>query len=194
VFRKAVSVVTVVGVPNSKEGILKASHVRILKESISRLFPNTSIRRYVVIPDASDRFSLGLVICGDGYLTTEVLHHLYNYTLNSLCISGGETGFIEKLEAFLLKADDDGKAVEDAMLEHEDLGPVLAGLGDSGGFVQKRTELEARSATILGDKLKFKDVLITKRDVMDALQFIRDGISFRGLRKAPGESILNRVP
>jgi hypothetical protein len=193
-FRKAVSVVTVVGVPNSNEGILKATHVRILKESISRLFPCTSIRRYVVIPDASDRLSLGLIICGAGYLTSECLHHIYNYLFNCFCIGGVENSFIQKLEAFLTTPEDDGTAFCDMLLEFEDLGPVLAGLGDAGGFVQKRAELEARSAVFLGDKAQFQEVLINRTDVTDALQFIRHGIAFKGLRKPPLESILNRIP
>jgi len=193
-FRKAVSVVVIVGVPNSKEGALKASHVKMLKEGVSRLFPRTGIRRYVVIPDASDRFSLGLIISGDGYLTSEVLHHVYNYLLNSFCIPGAEGTFIQKLESYLTTSDDDGSSIRDTMLEWEDLGPILAGLGDSGSFVQKRAELEARSVAILQDRVSFKEVLVTKQDVIDALCFVRDGIAYRGLRKAPMETILARVP
>jgi hypothetical protein len=194
-FRKALSVVTVISVPRSREGILKAHQVRILKATISRLFPRASIRRYVVVPDASEIVTLGLLICGNAYMSSEVLHHVYGYALNSFCVPGREDGFIQQIESYLLEGSaDKGKAVGQCLLERENLGSILVGLGDPGSFLQRRLELEARGTSILADRWQFDDVLLTSQDLMDALDFMRDGISYGGLRRSNTQTLLSRIP
>jgi hypothetical protein len=187
-FARAYSVVAAISVPTTKEGVLKAHHVKALKRAVAQLFPKAAVRRYVVIPDSGEMITLGVFICGNGFMTHDAMRAIYAYGVNCFATPGRESELIDSMDAYLRRpepeeygaAEEDCAEIRQLLRSQESMGSVIAGLGDDGAFLQKRLELEARSIES-GERREFADVLLSSADFIDALRFMRDGFAFRGL-------------
>ena len=187
-FRQAISVVVVLSVPTARAGVLKANHVRILKDAISRLFVKASVRRYVVIPDSGELVTLGVFISGSGHFTYEGLRAISAYGLNCLSGASRDGQFEELLDDAFGGVDGSEHALGEALLSTEELGPILASYRESGPFLSKRMEVEALSRAHSGVQREFGSVLIQKEDFLAAMRLIRAGLALSAL-KEPERSV-----
>ncbi len=179
-FRKAISVVTIVSVP--KADMLKQATVRELRSTVVKLFPKAKIRRYAVLPEASKNITISFFICGSGYFTAEVQDHLNRYMLNCFCLPEFVDTFQERVSAYVKGSEDASRDdIAKQLRDSEDVTQILAALEGSGALLDRKIELETRAAELLGaEQLPFQSVFLTKNDVLDALDYMKSGWKYNG--------------
>jgi len=179
IFSQAISVVSILGVPNA--AALQESTVSDFRNVVRKLFPNAKVLRYAVIPDSSEDFSVGFMICGSGFMASEVLRHIYGYALNCFSKQDARKQFIQEVEAYVKQETADRTVLEGMIRSAEDITQIMATLPGVGPLIQKKISLEARAADILGKgTFSFDNVLLSSRDMLDAIEYIKDYMAYEG--------------
>ncbi len=190
-FAKAITVVTIVSIP--KADLLKQATVQELRSTVVKLFPKAKIRRYAVLPESSENLTLSFFICGSGFFTEEVLDHIRRYLLNAFCLPEYVEKFEDMMDAYISGSEPISRdQIEQNFRETEDVTRILATATGSGALLDRTLELETRAHELLGpDSPAFQSVFLTRRDALDALDCMKAGWDYEGLRQ-PKKSSLNR--
>jgi hypothetical protein len=196
-FKKAVSIVVVVSVPNRYK--IHASDISELQRQYTELFPNAKIRRYAIVKNVHSSVTLTTFIGGNSViLTRECIAFLFAYIRRCFCRDKAkEKTFFNKLADFILylKAKDEGEApstkkqkvknaddllaeISKFMLDKERLDEFTAAPFER---IQLRQEGIFR-ATNPANFVPIDNLLLTKEDVMQALHEIYNAYAYEQIR------------
>ena len=177
-FGKALSIVAIVSAPRSE--VFEQRNLRKVHENVESLFPNATIKRYALVLGASEDCSLTLIISGSAGLVPDALFSIRNYIFG--CILNDKRQGEQFRQAFdRLLSEPEFKPDEllSMMRDRESLETVIVGMGSQGAWNRRKQELELRAQTINsrnlsndGPPVRVEDVLLTKEDVVDALQYL----------------------
>jgi hypothetical protein len=184
-FGKALSVVAIVAAPRSE--VFEQRNLRKVHENIELLFPNATIKRYALILGASENCSLTLIISGSACLAPDAMFAIRNYIFGCMLADNrNEEQFTRVFNELLLRPQFDPGELLSMMRDKESLDPVIVGMGSQGGWRRRKQELELRAQSLNPrhvangtPPVKVEDVLLSKQDVVDALEYIHRVNSFR---------------
>jgi hypothetical protein len=177
-FGKALSIVAIVAAPRSE--VFEQRNLRKVHENIESLFPNATIKRYALVLGASENCSLTLVISGSACLVPDALFSIRNYIFG--CILNDKRQGEQFRQAFdRLLSEPEFKPDEllSMMRDRESLETVIVGMGSQGAWNRRKQELELRAQTLNsrnvpndGPPVRVEDVLLSKEDIIEALQYL----------------------
>ena len=184
-FGKALSVVAIVAAPRSE--VFEQRNLRKVHENIELLFPNATIKRYALILGASENCSLTLIISGSACLAPDAMFAIRNYIFGCMLADNrNEEQFTRVFNELLSRPQFDPGELLAMMRDKESLDPVIVGMGSQGGWRRRKQELELRAQSLNPryvangtPPVKVEDVLLSKQDVVDALEYIHRVNSFR---------------
>jgi hypothetical protein len=184
-FGKALSVVAIVAAPRSE--VFEQRNLRKVHENIELLFPNATIKRYALILGASENCSLTLIISGSACLAPDAMFAIRNYIFGCMLADNrNEEQFTRVFSELLSRPQFDPGELLAMMRDKESLDPVIVGMGSQGGWRRRKQELELRAQSLNPrhvangtPPVKVEDVLLSKQDVVDALEYIHRVNSFR---------------
>jgi hypothetical protein len=184
-FGKALSVVAIVAAPRSE--VFEQRNLRKVHENIELLFPNATIKRYALILGASENCSLTLIISGSACLVPDAMFAIRNYIFGCMLADNrNEELFTRVFNELLSRPQFDPGELLAMMRDKESLDPVIVGMGSQGGWRRRKQELELRAQNLNSrhvahgtPPVKVEDVLLSKQDVVDALEYIHRVNSFR---------------
>jgi hypothetical protein len=184
-FGKALSVVAIVAAPRSE--VFEQRNLRKVHENIELLFPNATIKRYALILGASENCSLTLIISGSACLAPDAMFAIRNYIFGCMLADNrNEEQFTRVFNELLSRPQFDPGELLAMMRDKESLDPVIVGMGSQGGWRRRKQELELRAQSLNPryvtngtPPIKVEDVLLSKQDVVDALEYIHRVNSFR---------------
>ena len=184
-FGKALSVVAIVAAPRSE--VFEQRNLRKVHENIELLFPNATIKRYALILGASENCSLTLIISGSACLAPDAMFAIRNYIFGCMLADNrNEEQFTRVFNELLSRPQFDPGELLSMMRDKESLDPVIVGMGSQGGWRRRKQELELRAQSLNPrhvangtPPVKVEDVLLSKQDVVDALEYIHRVNSFR---------------
>jgi hypothetical protein len=177
-FGKALSVVAIVSAPRSE--VFQQRNLRRVHENIELLFPNATIKRYALILGASENCSLTLIISGSACLAPDAMFAIRNYIFGCMVADHrqGEQ-FRRVFNELLLKPQFEPGELAAMMRDKESLEPVIVGMGSQGAWSRRKQELELRAKNLNPRSgpngtapVMVEDVLLSKQDVIDALEYI----------------------
>jgi hypothetical protein len=184
-FGKALSVVAIVSAPRSE--VFEQRNLRKVHENVELLFPNATIKRYALVLGASENCSLTLIISGSACLVPDALFSLRNYIFG--CILNdrrqGEQ-FRQAFDRLLSEPEFKPDELLSMMRDRESLETVIVGMGSQGAWNRRKQELELRAQTVNSRNVsngapivRVEHVLLSKEDVIEALQYIHRVNNFR---------------
>jgi hypothetical protein len=184
-FGKALSVVAIVAAPRSE--VFEQRNLRKVHENIELLFPNATIKRYALILGASENCSLTLIISGSACLAPDAMFAIRNYIFGCMLADNrNEEQFTRVFNELLSRPQFDPGELLAMMRDKESLDPVIVGMGSQGGWRRRKQELELRAQSLNPrhvtngtPPVKVEDVLLSKQDVVDALEYVHRVNSFR---------------
>ena len=184
-FGKALSVVAIVAAPRSE--VFEQRNLRKVHENIELLFPNATIKRYALILGASENCSLTLIISGSACLAPDAMFAIRNYIFGCMLADNrNEEQFTRVFNELLSRPQFDPGELLAMMRDKESLDPVIVGMGSQGGWRRRKQELEVRAQNLNPrhvangtPPVKVEDVLLSKQDVVDALEYVHRVNSFR---------------
>ncbi len=184
-FGKALSVVAIVAAPRSE--VFEQRNLRKVHENIELLFPNATIKRYALILGASENCSLTLIISGSACLAPDAMFAIRNYIFGCMLADNrNEEQFTRVFNELLSRPQFDPGELLAMMRDKESLDPVIVGMGSQGGWRRRKQELELRAQSLNPRyvtngtlPVKVEDVLLSKQDVVDALEYVHRVNSFR---------------
>jgi hypothetical protein len=177
-FGKALSVVAIVAAPRSE--VFEQRNLRKVHENVELLFPNATIKRYALILGASENCSLTLIISGSACLVPDAMFSIRNYIFGCMVADNrqGEQ-FRRVFNEILSKPQFEPGELAAMMRDKESLDPVIVGMGSQGAWSRRKQELELRAKNLNPRSgsdgmapVTVEDVLLSKQDVIDALEYI----------------------
>ena len=177
-FGKALSVVAIVAAPRSE--LFDQYNLRKVHENVELLFPNATIKRYALILGASENCSLTLIISGSACLVPDALFSIRNYIFGCMLSDNRQEGnFTEVFNRLLSNPQFEPGELAAMMRDKESLDPVLVGMGSQGAWSRRKQELELRAQSLnprnvpnSAPPVMVDDVLLSKQEVIDALQYV----------------------
>ena len=184
-FGKALSVVAIVAAPRSE--VFEQRNLRQVHENIDLLFPNATIKRYALILGASENCSLTLIISGSACLVPDALFAIRNYIFGCMLADNRqEAQFTQAFNRLLSNPQFEPGELLAMMRDRESIDPVTVGMGSQGAWRRRKQELELRAQSLNPQNVSVgtppvivEDVLLSKEDAIDALQYIHRVDSFR---------------
>jgi hypothetical protein len=184
-FGKALSVVAIVAAPRSE--VFEQRNLRQVHENIELLFPNATIKRYALILGASENCSLTLIISGSACLVPDALFAIRNYIFGCMLTDNrNQEQFTRCFNELLSRPQFEAGELSAMMRDRESLDPVVVGMGSQGAWRRRKQELELRAKNLKPGSVSngappvmVEDVLLSKQDVIDALEYIHRVNSFR---------------
>jgi hypothetical protein len=184
-FGKALSVVAIVSAPRSE--VFEQRNLRKVHENVELLFPNATIKRYALILGASENCSLTLIISGSACLVPDAMFAIRNYIFGCILTDArNEEQFTRAFNELLSRRQFEPGELLAMMRDRESLDPVIVGMGSQGGWRRRKQELELRAQNLKPWHLtngavpvKVEDVLLSKQDIVDALEYLHRVNSFR---------------
>jgi hypothetical protein len=184
-FGKALSVVAIVSAPRSE--LFEQYNLRQVHENIELLFPNATIKRYALILGASQNCSLTLIISGSACLVPDALFAIRNYIFGCMLTDNRQQGhFTQVFNQLLSNPQFEPGELAAMMRDKESLDPVIVGMGSQGAWRRRKQELELRAQSLSprnvptsAPPVLVEDVLLSKQDVIEALQYIHRVNSFQ---------------
>jgi hypothetical protein len=184
-FGKALSVVAIVAAPRSE--VFEQRNLRKVNENIELLFPNATIKRYALILGASENCSLTLIISGSACLVPDALFAIRNYIFGCMLTDNrNQEQFTRAFNDLLSRPQFEAEELSAMMRDRESLDPVVVGMGSQGAWRRRKQELELRAKNLKPGSVSngappvmVEDVLLSKQDVIDALEYIHRVNSFR---------------
>jgi hypothetical protein len=184
-FGKALSVVAIVSAPRSE--LFEQYNLRKVHENIELLFPNATIKRYALILGASENCSLTLIISGSACLVPDALFSIRNYIFGCMLIDHRQREhFTQVFNQLLSNPQFEPGELAAMMRDKESLDPVIVGMGSQGAWRRRKQELELRAQSLnprnvpnSAPLVMVEDVLLSKQDVIDALEYIHRVSSFQ---------------
>jgi hypothetical protein len=184
-FGKALSVVAIVAAPRSE--VFEQRNLRKVHENVEMLFPNATIKRYALILGASENCSLTLIISGSACLVPDAMFAIRNYIFGCMLADHrNEEQFMRVFNELLSRPQFEPGELKAMMRDKESLDPVIVGMGSQGGWRRRKQELELRAQNLNPRNVangtpavKVEDVLLSKEDVIDALEYVHRVNSFR---------------
>jgi len=183
-FGKALSVVAIVSAPRSE--LFEQYNLRQVHENIELLFPNATIKRYALILGASQNCSLTLIISGSACLVPDALFAIRNYVFGCMLTDNRQQGhFTQVFNQLLSNPQFEPGELAAMMRDKESLDPIIVGMGSQGAWRRRKQELELRALSLnprnvptSAPPVLVEDVLLSKQDVIDALEYIHRVNSF----------------
>jgi hypothetical protein len=183
-FGKALSVVAIVSAPRSE--LFEQYNLRKVHENVELLFPNATIKRYALILGASENCSLTLIISGSACLVPDALFAIRNYIFGCMLTDNRQQGqFTQLFNQLLSNPQFEPGELAAMMRDKESLDPVIVGMGSQGAWRRRKQELELRAQSLnprnvpnSPPPVMVEDVLLSKQDVIDALEYIHRLNSF----------------
>ncbi len=184
-FGKALSVVAIVSAPRSE--LFEQYNLRKVHENIELLFPNATIKRYALILGASENCSLTLIISGSACLVPDALFAIRNYIFGCMLIDHRQQEhFTQVFNQLLSNPQFEPGELAAMMRDKESLDPVIVGMGSQGAWRRRKQELELRAQSLnprnvpnSTPPVMVEDVLLSKQDVIDALEYIHRVTNFQ---------------
>ena len=184
-FGKALSVVAIVSAPRSE--LFEQYNLRKVHENIELLFPNATIKRYALILGASENCSLTLIISGSACLVPDALFAIRNYIFGCMLTDHRQQEhFTQVFNQLLSNPQFEPGELAAMMRDKESLDPVIVGMGSQGAWRRRKQELELRAQSLnprtVPDgtpPVMVEDVLLSKQDVIEALDYIHRVTSFQ---------------
>jgi hypothetical protein len=177
-FGKALSVVAIVSAPRSE--VFEQRNLRKVHENVELLFPNATIKRYALVLGASENCSLTLIISGSAGLVPDALFSMRNYIFGCM-LNDRRQGeqFRQAFDRLLSEPEFKPDELLSMMRDRESLETVIVGMGSQGAWNRRKQELELRALTLNSRSMsngtpivRVEDVLLSKEDVIEALQYI----------------------
>lgn len=183
-FGKALSVVAIVSAPRSE--LFEQYNLRKVHENVELLFPNATIKRYALILGASENCSLTLIISGSACLVPDALFAIRNYIFGCMLTDNRQHGhFTQVFNQLMSNPRFEAGELAAMMRDKESLDPVIVGMGSQGAWRRRKQELELRAQSLNSRNVPnstplvmVEDVLLSKQDVLDALEYIHRVSSF----------------
>jgi hypothetical protein len=184
-FGKALSVVAIVSAPRSE--LFEQYNLRKVHENIESLFSNATIKRYALILGASENCSLTLIISGSACLVPDALFAIRNYIFGCMLTDHRQQEhFTQVFNQLLSNPQFEPGELTAMMRDKESLDPVIVGMGSQGAWRRRKQELELRAQSLnprnvpnSTPPVMVEDVLLSKQDVIDALDYIHRVTSFQ---------------
>jgi uncharacterized protein with von Willebrand factor type A (vWA) domain len=178
-------VVAIVAAPRSE--VFEQRNLRQVHENIELLFPNATIKRYALILGASENCSLTLIISGSACLVPDALFAIRNYIFGCMLTDNrNQEQFTRAFNDLLSRPQFEAEELSAMMRDRESLDPVVVGMGSQGAWRRRKQELELRAKNLKPGSVSngappvmVEDVLLSKQDVIDALEYIHRVNSFR---------------
>ena len=172
------SVVAIVAAPRSE--VFEQRNLRKVHENVELLFPNATIKRYAMILGASENCSLTLIISGSACLVPDAMFAIRNYIFGCMVADNRqEEQFRRVFNEMLSNPQFDPTELATMMRDKESLDPVIVGMGSPGAWNRRRQELELRAKNLNPRSgpngtapVLVEDVLLSKQDVIDALEYM----------------------
>jgi hypothetical protein len=183
-FGKALSVVAIVSAPRSE--LFEQYNLRKVHENIESLFPNATIKRYALILGASENCSLTLIISGSACLVPDALFAIRNYVFGCFVADNRQQERFTQIFTQLMSNPvfEPGELAA-MMRDKESLDPIIVGMGSQGAWRRRKQELELRAQSLnprnvanSAPPVVVEDVLLSKQEVIDALEYIHRVSSF----------------
>ena len=183
-FGKALSVVAIVSAPRSE--LFEQYNLRKVHENIESLFPNATIKRYALILGASENCSLTLIISGSACLVPDALFAIRNYIFGCFVADNGQQErFTQVFNQLMSNPQFEPGELASMLRDKESLDPIIVGMGSQGAWRRRKQELELRAQSLnprnvpnSAPPVVVEDVLLSKQEVIDALEYIHRVSSF----------------
>ena len=183
-FGKALSVVAIVSAPRSE--LFEQYNLRNVHENVELLFPNATIKRYALILGASENCSLTLIISGSACLVPDALFAIRNYIFGCMLKDNRQHAqFTQAFNQLMANPQFEPGELDAMMRDKESLDPVIVGMGSQGAWRRRKQELELRAQSLSPRNaptgtppVMVEDVLLSKQDIIDALEYIHRVNSF----------------
>ncbi|HYZ74903.1 MAG TPA: hypothetical protein VE641_17620 [Chthoniobacterales bacterium] len=183
-FGKALSVVAIVSAPRSE--LFEQYNLRKVHENIESLFPNATIKRYALILGASENCSLTLIISGSACLVPDALFAIRNYIFGCFVADNRhQERFTQLFNQIMSNPVFEPGELAAMMRDKESLDPIIVGMGSQGAWRRRKQELELRAQSLnprsvanSAPPVVVEDVLLSKQEVIDALEYIHRVNSF----------------
>jgi hypothetical protein len=183
-FGKALSVVAIVSAPRSE--LFEQYNLRKVHENIESLFPNATIKRYALILGASENCSLTLIISGSACLVPDALFAIRNYVFGCFVADNGQKEhFTQVFNQLMANPQFEPGELAAMMRDKESLDPIIVGMGSQGAWRRRKQELELRAQSLnprnvpnSAPPVIVEDVLLSKQEVIDALEYVHRVSSF----------------
>jgi hypothetical protein len=183
-FGKALSIVAIVSAPRSE--LFEQYNLRKVHENVELLFPNATIKRYALILGASENCSLTLIISGSACLVPDALFSIRNYIFGCMLTDNRQREhFIQVFNQLMSNPQFEPGELAAMMRDRESLDPVIVGMGSQGAWRRRKQELELRAQSLdprnvpnSAPPVIVEDVLLSKQDVIQALEYIHRVNSF----------------
>jgi hypothetical protein len=183
-FGKALSVVAIVSAPRSE--LFEQYNLRKVHENVESLFPNATIKRYALILGASENCSLTLIISGSACLVPDALFAIRNYVFACFVADNRQQErFTQVFNQLMANPQFEPGDLAAMMRDKESLDPIIVGMGSQGAWRRRKQELELRAQSLnprnvpnSAPPVIVEDVLLSKQEVIDALEYIHRVSSF----------------